>query len=65
MEDRLVTIAIHNYSRAEILRTRLEAEGVECYLKNVNLIHSSISGGVKLRVNSRDLEKALRIVEKV
>lgn len=65
MEDRLVTIAIHNYSRAEILRTRLEAEGVECYLKNVNLIHSSISGGVKVRVNSRDLEKALRIVEKV
>ncbi|MFO7828642.1 MAG: universal stress protein, partial [Bacteroidales bacterium] len=65
MEDRLVTIAIHNYSRAEILRTRLEAEGIECYLKNVNLIHSSISGGVKVRVNSHDLEKALRIVEKV
>ncbi len=65
MEDRLVTIAIHNYSRAEILRTRLEAEGIECYLKNVNLIHSSISGGVKVRVNSSDLEKALRIVEKV
>lgn len=65
MEDRLVTIAIHNYSRAEILRTRLEAEGVKCYLKNVNLIYSSVSGGVKVRVNSSDLEKALRIVEKI
>ena len=65
MEDKLITIAVHNYARAEILRTRLEAEGVKCYLKNINLIHSVISGGVKVRVNSRDLEKALRIVEKV
>jgi len=65
MEDKLITIAVHNYSRAEILRTRLEAEGVECYLKNINLIHSAISGGVKVQVSSRDLEKALRIVEKV
>jgi len=65
MEERLVTIAIHNYQRAEILRTRLEAEGIKCYLKNVNLIYSSISGGVKVRVNSNDLERALRIVEKV
>ena len=64
MEDKIITIAVHNYARAEILRTRLEAEGVECYLKNINLIHSVISGGVKVRVNSRDLEKALRIVEK-
>ncbi len=65
MEDKIVTIAVHNYARAEILRTRLEAEGVECYLKNINLIHSVIAGGVKVRVNSRDIEKALRIVEKV
>jgi nucleotide-binding universal stress UspA family protein len=65
MEEKLITIAIHNYARAEILRTRLESEGVECYLKNINLIYSSISGGVKVQVSSRDLEKALRIVEKV
>ena len=65
MEEKLITIAIHNYARAEILRTKLESEGIECYLKNINLIHSAISGGVKVRVNSKDLEKALRIVEKV
>ena len=65
MEDKLITIAMHNYARAEILRTRLESEGVECYLKNVNLIHSVVSGGVKVQVSSRNLEKALRIVEKV
>lgn len=65
MEDKLITIAIHNYARAEIIRTRLEAEGVECYLKNINLIHSVVSGGVKVRVHERSLEKALRIVEKL
>lgn len=65
MEEKLITIAVHNYARAEILRTRLESEGIECYLKNINLIHSSISGGVKVQVSSRDLEKALRVVEKV
>ncbi len=65
MEEKLITIAVHNYARAEIIRTRLEAEGVECYLKNINLIHSAISGGVKVRVNSKDIEKALRIVEKL
>lgn len=65
MDDKLITIAVHNYARAEILRTRLEAEGVECFLKNINLIHSSISGGVKVKVHSNNLEKALRIVEKV
>lgn len=65
MEEKIITIAIHNYARAEILRTKLESEGIECYLKNINLIHSVISGGVKVRVSSRDLEKALRIVEKV
>ncbi len=65
MEDKLITIAVHNYARAEILRTRLEAEDIACYLKNINLVHSVISGGVKVRVNSKDLEKALRVVEKV
>ena len=65
MGDRLVTIAVHNYARAEVLKGRLNAEGIECYLRNVNLIHSAISGGVKVQVNERDMEKALRIVEKV
>lgn len=65
MEDKLITIAVHNYARAEIIRTRLEAEGVECYLKNINLIHSAISGGVKVRVHQKNLEKALRVIEKI
>jgi len=65
MEEKLVTIAVQTYSRAQILQTRLQDEGIDCYLTNVNLINSVISGGVKVRVNEKDLEHALQIVEKV
>jgi nucleotide-binding universal stress UspA family protein len=65
MNDRLVTIAIHSYSRAEILKERLNAEGIDCYLKNVNVVYSAVPGGVEVRVNEKDMEQALRIIEKV
>ncbi|MBS3769772.1 MAG: universal stress protein [Bacteroidales bacterium] len=65
MSDRIVTIAVHNYSRAEVLKSRLNAEGIECYLKNVNLVYSAVAGGIEVRVHEDDLEPALRIVEKV
>lgn len=65
MEDKLITIAIHTYSRAQLLKGRLEAGGIECSLKNVNLVHSAVPGGVKVNIKSKDLKKALRIVEKV
>ena len=65
MSDELVTITVHNYSRAQVLKSRLNAEGIDCYLKNVNLLHSAVSGGVKVQVLEQDMEKALRIVEKV
>jgi hypothetical protein len=38
MEDKLTTIALLPYSKAEILRELMEAEGIECYLENINLI---------------------------
>jgi len=65
MGDKLITIAVHNYARAQVLKGRLNSEGIECDLKNINLIHSAISEGVKVRVREDDLEQALRVVEKV
>jgi len=65
MEEKFVTIAIHTFSMAQVIKGHLEAEGVECYLKDINIIHSAVPGGVKVRVSSKNLEKALRIVEKV
>ncbi|MFW6095655.1 MAG: universal stress protein [Bacteroidota bacterium] len=64
MEDRIVTIAVHNYARAEVLKAKLQSEGIECYLKNVNVVYSTVPGGVEVRVHQKDMEQALRIIEK-
>lgn len=65
MKDRMITIATYNYSRAQLLKTRLESEGLECYLKNLNLIQSAIGGGVKVRIREEDLDQALTIIEEL
>ncbi|MCK4664671.1 MAG: universal stress protein [Bacteroidales bacterium] len=62
MEDKLITIATHTYSRAELLKGWLESEGIQCFLKNVNLIQGSAPGGVKVRIHHKDVEKALRLI---
>ena len=39
MEDKLVTLAILTYTKAQILKNVLENEGIETYIHNVNQIH--------------------------
>ncbi|MDM8158734.1 universal stress protein [Labilibaculum sp. K2S] len=65
MKDRMITLATYGYSRAQLLKTRLESEGVECFLKNLNLIQSAVGGGVKLRIRAQDLAQALEIIEEL
>ncbi len=63
MDRKLVTIATESYSRAEILKTRLESEGIECVLANVNLIHPGTPGGVKVKIGEKDLKRALKALQ--
>ncbi len=63
MKDRIITLATYSYSRAELLKGCLESEGVECFLKNINLLQSAIGGGVKVRIREEDLIKALKVIE--
>lgn len=63
MEDKLVTLAILTYSKAQILKNVLENEGIETYIHNVNLIQPVVSSGVRLRIKESDLPKALKITE--
>ena len=63
MEDKLVTLAIHTYEKAQILKTILETEGIEVYIHNVNQIQPVISAGVRVRIKESDLPHALRIIE--
>ena len=63
MEDKLVTLAILTYAKAQILKNVLENEGVETYIHNVNQIQPVVSSGVRLRIKESDLPRALKITE--
>jgi len=63
VEDKLVTLAIHTYQKAQIIKTLLEAEGIEVYLHNINLISPVVSSGVRVRIKESDLPAALKYIE--
>ena len=63
MEDKLVTLAILTYAKAQILKNVLANEGIEAYIHNINLIQPIISTGVRVRIKESDLPKALSIIE--
>lgn len=63
MEEKLVTLAILTYSKAQILKTVLENEGIDAYIHNVNQIQPVVSSGVRLRIKESDLPPALKIIE--
>lgn len=65
MEENLVTVAIHTYERAIILKGILESKGIEVCLHNVNLIQPVVSAGVRVRIRESDLPAALEIIENV
>jgi nucleotide-binding universal stress UspA family protein len=64
MEDKLITLAIHTYQKALMVKMLLENEGIEVSLHNVNLIQPVVSAGVRVRIRESDLPKALKVIEK-
>ena len=63
MEDKLVTLAILTYTKAQILKNVLENEGIETFIHNVNQLQPVVSSGVRLRIKESDLPHALKITE--
>ncbi|MDD4777543.1 MAG: universal stress protein [Fermentimonas sp.] len=64
-DDKLVTVAIHTYEKAQILKSILESEGIPAVIHGINLIEPTIAGSVRVRINESDLPKALRVIEQV
>ncbi|PWE00131.1 universal stress protein [Marinilabilia rubra] len=64
-EQKIITLATRTYEHAEIIRSILEAENIECFLENLNLIQGAVAEGVKIRIRESDLEKAVKIMEDV
>ncbi len=68
--DKLITIATFTYpSELNIIRARLESEGIECFAKDemtaqiYNFISLAI-GGIKLQVRQSDAIRATEILKK-
>jgi nucleotide-binding universal stress UspA family protein len=62
MDDNLIVIATDNYSSALVLQSFLESNGIDCFLKNVNLVQPHVSEGVKVQIKEVDVEKALNLL---
>ncbi|MFH1121579.1 MAG: universal stress protein [Bacteroidota bacterium] len=62
-DEKVIVIARHSNARALLLKSRLEAEGIDCFLSHQNLLQAAVSGGVEIKVRRSDVEKALRVIE--
>lgn len=60
-----VTVAIHTYAKAQILRSILESEGIPAVIESINLIQPVVPSNVRVRINETDLARALEIIESV
>ncbi|MFD3000729.1 DUF2007 domain-containing protein [Pontibacter toksunensis] len=71
MADRFVTIATFNeLTEAHIMKGRLEAEGILCFLGDEHIVgaqpfYAVAVGGVKLKVTAQDAEEAFAIMAKI
>ena len=65
MDEKLTTLASLPYSKAEILRSLLESEGIDCFLENVDFLQNGMDTGVSVRINEKDARKAFPILEKM
>jgi nucleotide-binding universal stress UspA family protein len=64
-DDKMVTVAIHTYEKAQILKSILESEGIPAVIHGIKMIQPVIPGNVRVRINESDLHRALPIIEKV
>jgi nucleotide-binding universal stress UspA family protein len=65
MKNEIITLTTNTYARASLIKTRLEDEGIECFLSNVNLVQPGVSFGVKIKIFEKDLTRALKIVREI
>lgn len=60
MKDKLITLVTYRYEyRAEILKDKLESEGIDCSVSNESILGQI--DGVKVMVMDKDYDKAVKI----
>lgn len=65
MDDELITLASLPYSKAEILHSLLESEGIDCVLENVDFLQDAMDTGVRIRIFEKDARQAFPILERM
>lgn len=65
MEDQIITLTTCPYSKAQLIKARLEAEGIECFLSNINLIQPDIASGVDVKINEADVNEAYFLMDQM
>jgi nucleotide-binding universal stress UspA family protein len=63
MEENLITIVSLPYSKAMILKMRLEAEKIECILENIILIDGAATSTARVKILEKDIAQAIPVVE--
>lgn len=65
MEEKLITLASLPYSKAEILRSLLESQNMECFLERVDFLQDGMDTGVQVRIYEKDARQAFPVLEKM
>lgn len=65
MNEKLTTLASLPNSKAEILRSLLESEGIDCVLERVNFLQDAMDTGIRIRIREDDARRAFPILEKM
>lgn len=65
MDDKLITLASLSYSKAEILRSLLESEDIDCFIENVDFLQDAMDTGVRVRILEKDAWQAFPILERM
>jgi nucleotide-binding universal stress UspA family protein len=63
MLKKLLTIAVLPFVKAQILKSLLESEGIECILEDVNLMEGTSALAVRVQILEEDLERAFPVLE--
>lgn len=58
--EKFVTVGSYTYSRALLLKGRLEIEGVNCFLTNIGSLQ-----GVEVRISEADLDRAFPVLQEI
>jgi nucleotide-binding universal stress UspA family protein len=62
MEEKLVTIVVLPYSKAQILKMHLEEKDIECDLEDINLMEDA-AASVKVKILEKDIRNAVPVLE--